>query len=308
MRKLGRTSTDALELLLDTVCSMFGAILLIAILVALMAQTVKVETPADQASAEMMHRRNATAEADLAKTRRLIAEAAAPSATGMAELVAEKEKLEQELERAKSQRKQMSSQVQDLVAQETTDFSTEWKRLTGELRALQRHLQEVANEIKTQDENRARIEGRIAEINKLIQKEKDAHLVTLRFPKERARSKKSFAIICKFGKIYPLYDINGATNEKTIAWSNKGPDSRLSKPIESLGWTMSDNKMSIDQLLKSAPKEEFYLAFYVYPDSFEAFRSLRDQAALQQLEFGVQFERAGNDLFWGSKGSSPPPL
>ena len=308
MRKLGRTSTDALELLLDTVCSMFGAILLIAILVALMAQTVKVETPADQASAEMMHRRIATAEADLAKTRSLIAEAAAPSATGMAELVAEKEKLEQELERAKSQRKQMSSQVQDLVAQETTDFSTEWKRLTGELRALQRHLQEVANEIKTQDENRARLEGRIAEINKLIQKEKEAHLVTLRFPKERARSKKSFAIICKFGKIYPLYDINGATNEKTIAWSNKGPDSRLSKPIESLGWTMSDNKMSIDQLLKSAPKEEFYLAFYVYPDSFEAFRSLRDQAALQQLEFGVQFERAGNDLFWGSKGSSPPPL
>ena len=308
MRKLGRTSTDALELLLDTVCSMFGAILLIAILVALMAQTVKVETPADQASAEMMHRRIATAEADLAKTRRLIAEAAAPSATGMAELVAEKEKLEQELERAKSQRKQMSSQVQDLVAQETTDFSTEWKKLTGELRALQRHLQEVANEIKTQDENRARLEGRIAEINKLIQKEKDAHLVTLRFPKERARSKKSFAIICKFGKIYPLYDINGATNDKTIAWSNKGPDSRLSKPIESLGWTMSDNKMSIDQLLKSAPKEEFYLAFYVYPDSFEAFRSLRDQAALQQLEFGVQFERAGNDLFWGSKGSSPPPL
>jgi hypothetical protein len=308
MRKLGRTSTDALELLLDTVCSMFGAILLIAILVALMAQTVKVETPADQASAEMMHRRIATAEADLAKTRRLIAEAAAPSGGGMAELVAEKEKLEQELERAKSQRKQMSSQVQDLVAQETTDFSTEWKKLTGELRALQRHLQEVANEIKTQDENRARLEGRIAEINKLIQKEKDAHLVTLRFPKERARSKKSFAIICKFGKIYPLYDTDGATNDKTIAWSNKGPDSRLSKPIESLGWTMSDNKMAVDQLLKSAPKEEFYLAFYVYPDSFEAFRSLRDQAALQQLEFGVQFERAGNDLFWGSKGSSPPPL
>ena len=32
MRKLGRTNSDALELLLDTVCSMFGAILLIAIL------------------------------------------------------------------------------------------------------------------------------------------------------------------------------------------------------------------------------------------------------------------------------------
>jgi len=274
MRKLGRTSTDALELLLDTVCSMFGAILLIAILVALMAQTVKVETPADQASAEMMHRRIATAEADLAKT----------------------------------QRKQMSSQVQDLVAQETTDFSTEWKKLTGELRALQRHLQEVANEIKTQDENRARLEGRIAEINKLIQKEKDAHLVTLRFPKERARSKRALSIICKFGKIYPLLDVNGFKNDKTIAWTTKGEDSRLSTPIESLGWTVSDNKGAIDQILRNASKGEVYLAFYVYPDSFEVFRSLRDQAALQHLEFGVEFERAEYDLFWGSKGSSPPPL
>jgi len=308
MRKLGRTSSDPLELLLDTVCSMFGAILLIAILVALMAQTAKVETPESQASAEMMHRRIATAEADLAETRRLTAEAAAPSATGTAGLVAEKEKLEQELEAAKARREQMSSEVRDLVAKETIDFSTEWKKLTSDLRTLQRHLQEVENEIKTQDQNRAWLEGRIAEINELIQKEKEAHHVTLRFPKERARSKRPFSIICKFGKIYPLLDANGLKNGTTIAWTTKGEDSRLSRPIESLGWTVSANKGAIDQLLRNAPKGEVYLAFYVYPDSFEAFRSLRDRAVLQQLEFGVEFERAGNDLFWGSKGSSPPPL
>ena len=184
----------------------------------------------------------------------------------MAALVAEKQKLEQELEQARSQREHMSSQVRDLVAKETIDFSSEWKKLTSDLRALQRRLQELENEIKTQDQNRGRLEGRIAEVNKLIQKETEAHHVTLRFPKERARSKRPFSIICKFGKIYPLSDTNGITNDKTIAWTTKGPDSRLSKPIESLGWTMSDNKVAIDHLLRSAPKNEFYLAFYVYPD------------------------------------------
>ena len=308
MRKLGRTSSDALELLLDTVCSMFGAILLIAILVALMAQTVKMETPADQASTEMTRRKISTAEADLAETRRLIADAAVPSASGIAALTEEKQNLEQALEAARSQQEHMSSEVRDLVAKETIDFSAEWKKLTAELQALQRHLQEVENDIKTQDQNRVRLEGRIADVNKLIQKEKEAHHVALRFPKERARSKQTFNVICKFGKVYNLVDANGSKNDTTIAWTTLDEDSRRSRPIKELGWTMADNKAAIVQLLGSVPKSEFYITLYVYPDSFEIFRSLRDQAVLQQLDFGVQFEHAGSELIWGSKGSSPPPL
>ncbi len=308
MRKLGRTSSDALELLLDTVCSMFGAILLIAILVALMAQTVKEETPADHASTEMTRRKISTAEADLAETRRLLAEATVPSVSGIAALTEEKQNLEQALEAARAQREHMSAEVRDLVARETIDFSTEWKKLTAELQAMQRHIQEVENDIKTQDQNRARLEGRIAELNKLIQKEKEAHRVALRFPKERARSKRTFNVICKFGKVYNLVDANGSKNDTTIAWTTLDEDSRRSRPIKELGWTMADNKEVIVQLLGSVPKSEFYITFYVYPDSFEIFRSMRDQAVIQQLDFGVKFERPGSELIWGSKGSSPPPL
>ena len=307
MRKLGRTSSDALELLLDTVCSMFGAILLIAILVALMAQTTKVVSSSDQASAEMLRRKIATAEADLAETRRLAARIAAPAENPTTALAAEKQQLEQTLAAARAQRDRMSTQLQDQVARQTVDFSAEWKKLTADLRALERKQEETTNAIKTQDQNSARLNGRVAEISKLIQQEKEARVVTLRFPKERARTKRPLAVICKFGKIYPLVDAEGRKNDSTIAWTAKG-DGELSRPVEALGWTTAGNKAAIDRLLGSVPKGEVYLAFYVYPDSFEAFRSVRDQAAAAQIEFGVELDRAGTDLIWGSEGTSPPPL
>lgn len=308
MRKLGRTSSDALELLLDTVCSMFGAILLIAILVALMTQTVKVESSSGKASAEMLRRKIATAEADLSETHRLTEQVSVPADSPAAALAAEKEKIDQALAAARAQRDRMSGQLQDQVTQQTVDYSAEWKRLTANLRALERKQEEINNAIKSQDQNRERLAGRTAEISKLVEQEKAARVVTLRFPKERARTKRSLAIICKFGKVYPILNADGHKNDTTIAWKAKGSDSEISNPIEALGWTTAGNKASIDRLFQRLQKGDTYLAFYVYPDSFEAFRSVRDQGVSAQLEFGVELESAGTELLWGSKGTSPPPL
>jgi hypothetical protein len=102
-------------------------------------------------------------------------------------------------------------------------------------------------------------------------------------------------------------DADGRKNDTTIAWTQKG-SGELSRPVEALGWTATGNKEAMDSLLKSVPKGEAYLAFYVYPDSFDAFRALRDQAAAAQLDFGVELDRAGSDLIWGSDGTTPPPL
>lgn len=308
MRKLGRTNSDALELLLDTVCSMFGAILLIAILVALMAQTAKVESSSDQASAEMLRRKIATAEADFTETHRLMEQLTGPTDSPAAALAAEKEKIDQALAAARAQRDRMNGQLQDQVTQQTVDYSAEWKRLTANLRALERKQEEINNAIKSQDQNRERLAGRTTEISKLIQQEKEARVVTLRFPKERARTKSSFAIICKFGKVYPILNADGRKNDTTIVWKAKGSDSEISNPVEALGWTTTGNQVAIDRLFQSLRKGDTYLAFYVYPDSFAAFRSVRDQGVAAQLEFGVELEPAGTVLLWGSKGSSPPPL
>lgn len=306
MRKLGRSS-DSLELLLDTVCSMFGAILLIAILVALMAQTAKVDSPGEQAGAEMLRRKIATAEADLAETQRLRNELAIPSDNSAAALASEKKQMEAALAAARAQRDQMAAQLQDQVVRQAVDYSAEWKTLTARLRGVQRRLEEVENDIKAREQNTTRMNDRVADISASIQQEKDARVITLRFPKERARTKKALPVICKFGKIYPVMDADGHENGTTISWTAKGRG-KLSRPVEALGWTVEGNKTAIDQLLRSIPRGEVYLAFYVYPDSFDAFRGIRDQATASQIEFGVELDRAGSDLIWGSEGTTPPPL
>ena len=308
MRKLGRSGGDSLELLLDTVCSMFGAILLIAILVALMAQTTEVVTTSDQASAEMMKRKIATAEADLAETRRLASALATPAEQSSEALIEEKQQLELAVAAAREQRDQIGAEIRGQVADQTIDFSSEWKKLAGDLQALQARQEEAANAIKAQLQNTARLNGRVADIEKMIQKEKSGRVVTLRFPRERIKTKGAWPVICKFGKMYSLTNAGGGRNETTINWREKRPGSDVSKPIESLGWTIADHREAINKLQRSIPKREAYVAYYVYPDSFEIFHWLRDQAISQGLEFGVELEPAGVELSWGSEGTSPPPL
>ena len=61
-------------------------------------------------------------------------------------------------------------------------------------------------------------------------------------------------------------------------------------------------------LLDSHRSEGIYVAFYVYPDSYETFRAAKEAAIASRFEFGIEVVPAGRKLFWGSNGSSPPPL
>ncbi len=306
MRKLGRSS-DSLELLLDTVCSMFGAILLIAILVALMAQTVKTDRSGEDASAEMLKRKIATAEADLAETRRLTDALAVPADNPAGALAAERKQVEFELSVARAQRDHTSAELQGRLAQQTEDVSAEWNQLSEQMRDLRRREEALENDIKTQNENSTRLDARVIDLSKQIHTDKNTHIVTLRFPKERARTKRSLAILCKFGKIYPVTDLKDKKNEESIDWTPKGED-EIARPIAARGWTVAGDKAAISHLLNDIPKNEVYVAFYVFPDSFDAFHALRDQVVAAQIDFGVHLERADSIMIWGETGSAPPPL
>ena len=148
-----------MELLLDTVCSMFGAILLIAILVALMAQTSHDDNAGARAGAEIYERKIGTAEADLAETRRLIARTGVPSSTEAAELAAEKKQLVATLAEAKSENERVQSQLEAHITRETVDYSGEWKQLVGDQREFGRQQSQLENEIKAQDQKAAQSNG-----------------------------------------------------------------------------------------------------------------------------------------------------
>ena len=306
MRKLGRNG-DSLELLLDTVCSMFGAILLIAILVALMAQTSHDDNAGARAGAEIYQRKIATAEADLAETRRLIDQTGTPSSTSAAELAAEKKQLVAAIAQAKTENERVQSQLQAHITRQTVDYSAEWKKLVGDQREYQRQQTELENEIKSQDQKAAQFNSQAGDSARAIKAEKESRVVSLRFPKEHLGSKRPLPIVCKFGRVYPLIDAEGKKNETTIVWT-KTKSGELAKPIEALGWILPDNKGALEELLKAVHKGDSYIVFSVYPDSFEVYHAVRDLVNAAQLDFGVELEGAGTELIFGPDGSSPPPL
>jgi hypothetical protein len=287
---------------------MFGAITLIAILVAILSRTGNVDSTVQEASADMLRRKIAMAESDLDQVRRLKDHIAKAPNVQVAALVSEKKELADTLEKAKMERESAGRELSEQVAGQNIDFTVEWKKLLAQLAALERKQTEVLNTISAQTENTERLRSRLKEISKLIQHEQDTRVVTLRFPKERAQTKRPFPIICRFGKIYPIYEISLEKNKRSIVWKDKGIDNELSKPIESLGWTAERDGPAISSLLHGISNSEFYITYLVYPDSFDAFRGIRDQAIAAKFDIGLELMRADVDIFWGPGGSMPPPL
>jgi hypothetical protein len=306
MRKLGG-NRDSLELLLDTVCSMFGAILLIAILVALMAQTSHDDNPGERAGVEIFQRKIAATEADLAETRRLITRTGAPSSTTAVELAAEKRQLVAAIAGAKSENDRVQSQLQAHITRQMVDYSAEWKRLVNDQRDFTRQQNDLENEIKMQDQKAAEFNSQARDSTRAIKAEKESRVVSLRFPKEHAGSKRPLPVICKFGRIFPLMDADGKKNEATVVWKKKD-SGEMAKPVEALGWILPDNKGALEDLFNAVHKSEYYITFVVYPDSFDVYHSVRDMVTAAQLDFGMELDRAGSELIFGAEGSTPPPL
>ena len=300
-------SGDSLELLLDTVCSMFGAITLIAILVGLLANTGSPNSSAKRASADMTMRKIATAEADLKDAEALQARLPKPDNSQLAASVAEKKRLEDALKKARIDQLKANDDLQDSAAEQGANLNKEWKKLEEDWKTTQRRITEESNAIKAQQENSQRLQMRFKVIGELIEHEKEHRVVKLRFPREQEKTKQPYPVICKFGKIYPVYDAAMQDNTKTIKWVTEDRG-KVSLPIESAGWSTIKDDAEISGMLRALSGSEAYVIFIVYPDSFDAYHELRDRVTASNLEFGLSIEPAEARIYWGEDGHTPPPL
>lgn len=309
MKRSRLKPADSLDLLLDTMCNTFGGIILIAILVALLAREnpLPLIDAARHATSAMIERRIATAESDLAAAQQLHTKLSAESPPTVSAAAEERRMLEQQLRALEAENAALNQQTTSQAEDRSADPGTQIKSLLEEQRRIAREMEALRNAIQAQDQNSSRLQQRLAELGKSIRQEQDARIVMLRFPKERARTTGSVPIIFQYGKAYPLFDGDGHRNERTISWKDVG-DAKQASPRAESGWHPAADKTAIEQWLRSLPRSEGYLAFYVLPDSYDAFRQVRDAAVALGWEFGISLEPPGARLLWGSKGSTPPPL
>jgi|GEM_PF-3272135 len=304
MRKLRPHSEESIDLLLDTICDVFGGFVFIACLLALLTNH-KTPTPDDPAGTSGMQGRVLAekleaAKSELAGLQKLDLKMKDLGHDKLQTLIQERNDLQATLDRLRQRQPANSDSV---VSKDPVGDITE---LRSEVKALdQRHADAKAR--KEAAEKRGRdLAAQIQSIRSKITAEDEKHVEHVRFPKERQITKAAMNIILQNGAIYPLVNADG---EKFSGLTRvmKDDESFDAIPKKSEGMPMSD-AAAVRRLLASYKRWGGYISLNVFPDSFETFRALKALILEAGLDYGFDVYPEHFIITFNPKGTSPAPL
>lgn len=296
---------DSLDLLLDTMCNLFGGIVFVALLIAMLASdgaTKRAET-ALTPTQELIEREIA----NLTQDRDVLAEAV-------------------ELELKKSQDKDLSNQNQQVVninnLQATLrslreildrnneggdgarmDMGTIQTELKDKLAALENAKISLENQAKSLQEEIKRLQQRMVDLKKQGQEIVQERTRKFRLPRERVSSKQPYWIILKNESIFPVYFPGGSKYREDIVSVDKSQGGDNVEPIPGRGLVGADQ---LKKLMTELKGSEVYPVFVVLPDSFPKYLEAKEAAIDAGLDYGSSFEIAGYKLRLVTEGGSKP--
>lgn len=311
MRKLHNSGQDSLDLLLDTLCNVFGAIILIACLLALLGrdQTAShspVNADAGAVGLLLEHRIDA-ALSELDGLQKLLSEIDDAGDKPLRELAAKRDVLRKTVDRLRKERSDSETQAIQKATAHAADPGTELARLSQRRKELAMRLADLQLQAEAASEKQQFLENRLIDLAREIEGSESTRHVKLRLPKERSSTKHPAAIILKFGEVFPISDGEGHYFDG-VRHSSETGDSFIVHPKNSEGLSPSRNASSLREIFARHQSSNSYLAFYIYPDSFEAFRELKPLIHQLGIEYGVHVCIENEVLAFGSKGTSPAPL
>jgi hypothetical protein len=304
MRKLRPHSEESIDLLLDTICDVFGGFVFIACLLALLANH-KTPTPGDPTGMSVMQGRVLAekleaAKSELAGLQKLNLKMKDSGKDELQTLVQERDELQATLDRL---RKQQPANSDSVVSKDPVG---DINKLRSEVKALDQRLAD-AKARKDAAEKKARdLAAQIQSIRSKITAEDEKRIEHVRFPKERAITKSATNILLKYGALYPLIDSAGE-KYSGITRVMKGDEDFEAIPKKSEGIPMS-NTETVRRLLASYKRGGVYVSLCVYPDSFETFRALKLLIIEAGLDYGFDVFPEHFIITFSPKGTSPAPL
>jgi len=309
MRRFDQTGQDSLELLLDTLCNVFGGIILITCLLAMMARA-KPKTEAGGAKESnktmLVEMRLATAEEDLARLGKLEAKLAKLDDAELRMLAAEQQELEKTLERLREQKKDKPTPG---TVTAPLDPGQEVSRLKGRAAQARAKLAEATSEEDAVKARSDEIKKRIAAIHAQIGESEDGRTQKLRFPKEGSHTKSPWFVMIKDGHFHPVWLPDGKLSDR-VREEKAGADSQLISPIPGKGLQKSLDDGVLKAMLQAVKKRGAYVSVIVYQDeaSFEAFRHLKELIINERLDYGFGMQVSDAPVSFSSTGTSAPPL
>ncbi len=304
MRKLRPHSEESIDLLLDTICDVFGGFVFIACLLALLTNH-NTPTPDDPAGTSGMQGRVLAekleaAKSELAGLQKINEKNKSLGQDKLQTLVRERNELQATLDRL---RKQQPTNSDMAVSKDPVGDLIE---IRSEVKALdQRHADAKAR--KEAAEKKARdLAAQIQSIRSKITAEDEKHVEHVRFPKERQITKSAMNILLKYGCLYPLVDSSGEKFSGLTRVAKSGEDYDAI-PKKSEGIPITDTA-TIRKVLASYKRWGGYVSLNVYPDSFETFRAIKALILEAGLEYGFDVFPEHFIITFSPKGTSPAPL
>ncbi len=296
---------DSLELLLDTMCNLFGGIVLLAVLVTLLAkQEKRTEIDASSDSREMLHKRIARVEAEQDTLRReqdeLEAKSAANPANESLRMVSERKHLMRRLEALREQLLAGQAQTTNGTSK---DPAQRLRQLQAEKDTAELHRSKLANSLATIGEAQKQSLHRENDIKRQLSAISDKQIQLLRLPQERETTKEAFWILVKHGHLYPLRNLSGDRNVASITW-REGSDSVLPIPMPGQGIDPIQSPSALLRIVQSIPLTK-YVAYVVWEDSFATFNAAKQLTIAAKREYGWDPQKQDETVSFSAKGSRP---
>lgn len=279
-RRHGTTSSDGLDLLLDTVCNTFGGVVFIAILMVMMLESTTArpveqsESPevAQQLALELQAARHERDElqASLATQQELIDEF---STATLRDRIAQRDQLRQQrdAQQAEVTRQQQSNQRQE-----------------DDLTRRQEDQAELARQL-------ARARNRARELEEQIEREQQSRQQSVDTPVSRiAGGRPEVGLILRYGRMYvwhrwaPDGRRLGLNTDDFVVVGREG-DEVVTAPRPGGGIKLNDQPQTaaaIRQRLRGFAPQEFVMTLIVRPDSYRECRCLR--SVLKAMGFRIR--------------------
>jgi hypothetical protein len=305
------SDSDSLELLLDTLCNVFGGIVLIACLLAILPRQHMPSPliPVESASAAMLERRMISARGEVARIQSEIERLSRSVDPQLAELQARRDSLRRNHDR-------LQTNIKSREDKESSEAEARAIIGQGDTEALAEMLKELKLRKSKSENIESAATDKIRFLKERIEKLHDeagalpnGRVQAVRFPRERNGESSPFPIIVRHNAIYPLvlgrdFEPNPAVKRTP----NQSNDGFRADPIMGRGIVGQDPDKAFAAALKVAAAKGLYATLYLYPESHHAFGDLREILAKSKVPYGLEFMDPGMNLNFGSEGTAPPEL
>ncbi|MCH7224558.1 hypothetical protein [Haloferula sp. A504] len=310
-RRLHLKGNESLDLMLDTLSNVFGGIILIACLLALIPRHDSL-TPIleiQQTKGEMLERRLAAAKGQLEKVLKMIADQEDAEGLENPELAMRRQQLRELAEQLREEKKIREDAEYSDAEFELLARSGDPEEMEREVQRLKRLVAEAEGKAKSIEEKSEFLTARLEALKSEVEDLKDGIREELRFPRERRTAKGPFPVIVWSNSIYPLHTgADFAANPAVRRLELPESEGFLARPIMGSGIEEPSDSGPFMAALRKAKEENLYVTIYLYPDSHKIFRKLKSALFEAGIAYGIEFVERDQNLAFGPDGTKPPEL